>query len=54
MTVLQAAGAAVLICAWAFAGPVALVLVTILLPGLAADRIRARRRTITGEDHHDT
>lgn len=32
----------------------AVMIATNLLPGAAADRIRARRRAVTGEDHHDT
>ena len=48
------AAVAAAIFAWCLAGPVTLVLVTTLLPGMAADRIRARRHRATGEDHHDT
>lgn len=53
MTWLQVTAVAVLVLTW----PVTqfgVMIATILLPGIAGDRIRARRRTITGEDHHDT
>ena len=40
--------------AWCFVGTVTLVFVTTMLPGIACDRIRARRhRAATREDHHD-
>ena len=52
MTVLETVAVAAAIFAWCVAGAVALVLVTTLLPGIAADRIRARRhRAATKEDH---
>lgn len=54
MTWLQVTAVAVLVLTW----PVAqfgVMIATILLPGMAGDRIRARRhRAATREDHHDT
>ena len=47
------AAVAAAIFAWCLGGPVTLVLVTTVLPGMAADRIRARRhRATTREDPH--
>ena len=52
VTVLETAAVAAAIFAWCLAGPVALVFVTTMLPGIAWDRIRARRhRAATKEDH---
>ena len=52
MTVLETAAVAAAIFAWCLAGPVALVFVTTVLPGMAADRIRARRhRAANRKDH---
>ena len=53
MTHLEDAAAAAGVLAWCLCGPVALVLVTTLLPGMAADRIRARRHRTAKEDHYD-
>ena len=50
---LELAAVAAAVFAWCLAGPVALVLVTTLLPGMAADRIRARRHRTAKEDHYD-
>ena len=51
MNGLELAAVAAAIFAWCLAGPVALVFVTTVLPGMAADRYRARRRATTRKDH---